>query len=198
MSARMQILGNMFRDQGLEADSDIIDTILIFPTPGHKTQLPRFLGMANYLWQFCLQLGSVPAPLSDLQTATKQWKCTHLHDISFETVKALIMSNNVLKPINPDSSLGIYLVCDSSDTGIVGWIAQKQEDGRIRPARFQSRNFSDSLMNYGVTKKRLFAIVDSVRYFRGVLQVHPVTIVTDYRPLLGFMKSLQTNAMLIR
>ena len=53
-------------------------------------------------------------------------------------------------------------------------------------------------MNYGVTKKELFAIVDSVRHFRGVLQGHPVTIMTDYRPLLGFMKSLQTNPMLIR
>ena len=53
-------------------------------------------------------------------------------------------------------------------------------------------------MNYGVTKKELFAIVDSVRQFREVLQGHPITIVTDHRLLLGFMKSLQTNPMLIR
>ena len=68
----------------------------------------------------------------------------------------------------------------------------------MRPARFRSRKFNDSQMNYGVTKKELFAIVDSVRHFRGVLQGHPVTILTDYRPLLGFMKSLQTNSMMNR
>ena len=53
-------------------------------------------------------------------------------------------------------------------------------------------------MNYVVHKKELFAMVDSVRQFRDVLQVYAVTIVTDYRPLQGFMKSLQTNPMLSR
>ena len=37
----------------------------------------------------------------------------------------------------------------------------------------------------------------SVTHFRGVFEVHPVPIVTDHRPLLGFMESLQTNLMLI-
>ena len=92
----------------------------------------------------------------------------------------------------------MYLVCNSSDTGIAGWIRQKQGDGLIRPARFNSRKFSHLQMNYGVTKKELFAKVDSVRHFRGVLQGHPVTILTDHRPLTGFLKSLQTHPMLIR
>ena len=40
--------------------------------------------------------------------------------------------------------------------------------------------------------------MDRVRHFRGVLQAPPVTIVTDHKPLLGFMQSPQTNPMLIR
>ena len=63
------------------------------------------------------------------------------------------MSNKVLKPINPDRSLRIYLVCNSSDTGIAGLIGQKQDDGLVRPARFQSINISDLQMNYGITNK---------------------------------------------
>ena len=76
--------------------------------------------MVNYLRQFCQQLRSVAAPSSELQGATKEWKWTHLHDVSFEEVKALIMYNKVLKPINTDPSLRTYLVCNSSDTGIAG------------------------------------------------------------------------------
>ena len=49
MPARMQILGNILTDQGLEADADKIETILKFPTPGNTRQLQRFLGMTNYL-----------------------------------------------------------------------------------------------------------------------------------------------------
>ena len=144
MPARLQILGKMLTDQGLDADPDKIDTILEFPTTGNKSQLHRFLGMANYLRQFCPQLGSVAAPLSELQGATKDWKWTHLHDVLLEEVKALIMGNKLLKPINTDPSSSIYLVCDSSDAGIAGWIGQKQDDGQIRPARFHSRKFSNA------------------------------------------------------
>ena len=108
------------------------------------------------------------------------------------------MSNTVLKPINQDPCQRIYLVCESSDTGIAACIAQKQEDGQIRPARFYSRKFSHLQMNYGVTKKELFAIVDSVRHYGSVLQGHPITIVTDHQPLTGFLKCVHTNPILIR
>ena len=71
MPARMQILGNILTDQGLEADPEKIDTISKFPKPDNKRQLQRFLGMANYLRQLCPQLGSVATPLTELQGATK-------------------------------------------------------------------------------------------------------------------------------
>ena len=167
MSARLQILANIPTDQGLEAHPDKIDTMLKFPTPGNNRQLQRFLGMANYVRQFCPQLGGVAAPLSELQGATKNWKWIHLHDVSFEEVKTLIKSFKVLEPSNPEPSPRIYLVCHSSDTGIAGYIGQKQDDGLISPARFHSRKFSNLQMNYGVTKQELFAIVDSVRYVKG-------------------------------
>ena len=73
-----------------------------------------------------------------------------------------------------------------------------QDDGIIRPVRFHSKKFHNAQMNYGITKKELLAIVDSVRHFRGVLQGHPVTILTDHQPLVGFISSLQTNQMMIR
>ena len=66
MPARMQILGNILTDQGLEADPDKSHTILKFPSSGNQRQLQRLLGMANYLTQFCPQLGSVAEPLSEL------------------------------------------------------------------------------------------------------------------------------------
>ena len=71
MPTRMQILGNILIDQGLEADPHKIDTIKEIPKPENTRQLQRFLGMVNYLRQFCLQLGSVAAPLSELPRATK-------------------------------------------------------------------------------------------------------------------------------
>ena len=73
-----------------------------------------------------------------------------------------------------------------------------QDDGMIRPARFHSKEFNNAQMNNGITKKELLAIVDLLRHFRGVLQEHPVTSLTDHQPLVAFMSSLQTNQMMIR
>ena len=73
-----------------------------------------------------------------------------------------------------------------------------QDDGMIRSVRFHSKKFNNAQMNYGITKKELLAIVDSVRHFTSVLQVHPVTILTDHQPLVAFMSCLQTNQIIIR
>ena len=118
MPARIQFLENIFTDLGLEAEPDKIDNIPIFPKPGNERQLHRILGMANYLTQFCIQLGSVAAPPSERQDLTKYWKCTHLHNVSFEEVRALIMSNKVLMIIHSDFNQSLYFVCHTSHTGI--------------------------------------------------------------------------------
>ena len=108
------------------------------------------------------------------------------------------MSNKVLKPIDSNSDQSIYLICNSSNIGLSGWFGQMQDDGMIRPARFHFKKFNNAQMNYGITKKELLAMVDSVRHFRGVLQGHPVTILRVHQPLVAFMSSLQTNQMMIR
>ena len=96
MPARMQILGKIHIDQVLKADRNKIDNILTCPRPGNNKQLQRFLGMVNYVRQFCPQLGTVAAPLSELRVATTHWKWTDMHDVLFEEVPALIMCNKVL------------------------------------------------------------------------------------------------------
>ena len=154
--------------------------------------------MVNYVKQFCPELAAVAAHLSELSGLTKEWKWTDLHSHSVQTCKDSIMSNNVLKPINPDPDRNIYLICNTSNIGLSEWIGQMQDNGMIRPARFHYKQFNNAQMNYGITKEELLAIVDSVRNFRGVPQGHPVTILTDQLPLVACMSSLQSNHMMIR
>ena len=142
--------------------------------------MQRFLGMVNYLRQFRPELAAAAAPLSELQGSTKQWKRTDLHSDSVHTYKDLIMSNKVLKPIDPNPDQRMYFICDSSNIGPSGRIGQMQDNGMIRPARFHCKKFNNVQMNYRITKEELLAIGDSVRHLRGVLQKHAVTILTDY------------------
>jgi len=96
------------------------------------------------------------------------------------------MSNAVLKPINHDSNEQIYLITDTSNVGLSGWIGQK-EDGIIRPVAFHSRCLNKGQTNYTTTDKELLAIVDLLRHFRGELQGHKVIVLIDHKPLVTFM-----------
>ena len=83
MPDTLAILGDYLTDLGLEADPHKVNTIQQFPKPDDRRQLQRFLGMVNYLRQFCPELGAAAALSSELQGSTKQCKWTNLHSHSF-------------------------------------------------------------------------------------------------------------------
>ena len=160
MPDKLAILRYYLTQLGLEADPDKVNTIQQFPEPDNRRQLQRFLDMVNYHMQSCSELPAAAAPLSELQGSTKQWKWTDHHSHSFQGCKDLILCNKVLEPIDTNPDQRIYLICDSSNIGLSGWIGQMQDDGKIRPARFHSKKFHNAQMNYEMTKKELLAIVD--------------------------------------
>ena len=91
MLDKLAILGDYLTDLGLEADPDEVNAIQQFPKPDNRRQLQRFLGMVNYIRQFCPELAAAAATLSELQGYTKQWKWTDLHSHS-------CISNEFLAP----------------------------------------------------------------------------------------------------
>ena len=66
MPDKLGMLGDYLSELGLEADPDKVSTIAQFPIPDNRRQLQRFLGMVNYLRQFCPELAVAAAPLSEL------------------------------------------------------------------------------------------------------------------------------------
>jgi len=118
MSQRMELLGHVLYNNGLEAHHEKIKKVVDFKTPTNKREKERFMGVVNYLARFCKDLATKGRCLYELQGSTKQFKWTHLHDEAFKQVKELIMSNAVLKPSNHDSDEQIYLITDASNGGL--------------------------------------------------------------------------------
>jgi len=154
MPQRMELLVHVLHNKGLKADPEKIKKVVDFKTHTNGKEIQRFMGVVNYLARFCKDLATKGRCLYELQGSTKQFKWTHLHNEAFKQVKELIMSNAVLKPINHDSNEQIYLITDASNTGLSGWIGQK-ENGVIRPAAFHSRCQNKGQTNYTTTDKEL-------------------------------------------
>jgi len=122
MLQRMELLGHVLYNNGLEADREKIKKVVDFKTPTNRKDIQRFIGVVNYLARFCKDLANKGRCPYELQGSTKQFKWNHLHYKEFKQVKELIMSNAVLKPIKHDSNEQIYLITDASNVGLSGWI----------------------------------------------------------------------------
>ena len=61
MPDQLAILGDYLTELRLEADPDKVHRIQQIPKPDNRRQLQRFLGMVNYLRQFCPELAAAAA-----------------------------------------------------------------------------------------------------------------------------------------
>ena len=93
-----------------------IQTIVKYPIPTSRKELARFLGMAGYYRNFCLNFSEIAAPLTNLLTKTV-----------FDKVKLLLQKSPVLK--SPDYEKPFKLIIDSSDVGTGSVLVQEASDG---------------------------------------------------------------------
>ena len=141
------------------------------------------LGVVNYISQFITHLASITAPLTSL-TGTEEFVWTATHDQAMENVKRAAAHNQVMKPIDHESALPIWLITDACDTGVGAWVGQGETADTARPAALHSRKFSNAQMNYGTTDKEALAIIDALTAFHQLLAGDEFTIVTDHQPLM--------------
>ena len=89
-----------------------------------------------------------------------------------ENVKRAAGHNQVMKPIDHESALPIWLITDASDTGVGASVGQGETADTARPAALHRRKFSNAHMNYGTTDKEALAIIDALTSFH---HLPPVT-----------------------
>jgi len=110
-----------------------------------------------------------------------------------ENIKRAVAHNQIMKPMDHESALPIWLITDASNTGVGVWVGEGETADTARPAALHSRKFSNAQMNYGTTDKKALMIVDATTAFHHLLAGNEFTIVTDHQPLM-YLKSSRTPA----
>jgi len=142
-AASMAVLGHIIDDQGLRASPEKIARIEAWATPKNKKQLREFLGVVNYISQFVPHLASITGPLTSL-TGTEEFVWTATHDHAMGNVKGDAANNQIMKPIDHESALPIWLITDASDTAVGAWVGQGETGDTARPAALHSRKLSNT------------------------------------------------------
>ena len=74
-------------------------------------------------------------------TETENFGWTITHDQAIENVMRAVAHNQDMKPIDHESALPIWLITDTSDTGIGAWVGQGEPADTARLTALHSRKF---------------------------------------------------------
>ena len=175
-----------------------IQTIVKYPIPTSQKELARFLGMAGYYRNFCLNFSEIAAPLTNLLSKKIKFVWTDDCQLAFDKVKLLLQKSPVLK--SPDYEKPFKLIIDSSDVGTGSVLVQEASDGLDHPVSYFSKKFLKYQKNYSVVEKETLGLVLALEHFDVYLGSTPfkIKVYTDHNPLT-FLKTMKNkNQRLVR
>ena len=158
-----------------------MDAILNAPAPTSVTELKSFLGLVSYYGKFIPNLSSTLYPLYQLLKASAKWRWMEEKEKTFNLVKRLLLSNNVL--IHFDPTLDLLLSCDASEYGIGAVLAHCLPDGSERLIGFVSCTLSEAERSSSQIEKETLSCMFGVKRFHLYLFGRQFTLITDHKPL---------------
>ena len=149
--ARKEIayLGFIVTDKGVAVDPQKIEAVRSYPTPTDLKHLRSFLGLASYYRRFIANFAKIAHPLHALTRKDTPFLWDSTCQQAFENLKQCLIAAPVLAFPNFDSPF--LMETDASGIGLGAVLAQKQEDGSVRPLAYASRSLQKHERNYGVT-----------------------------------------------
>ncbi|XP_026330562.1 uncharacterized protein K02A2.6-like, partial [Hyposmocoma kahamanoa] len=185
LTKEVTYLGYVVSQDGIRADKSKVKAVLKMPTPQSVTELRSFLGMVNFFAKFIRNISSILSPLYNLLRKNVEWKWDGKCERSFQKVKQLLMSAEVLCHYDPNRPL--VLTCDASARGVGAVLSQRGEgaDGRERAVAYASRTLSDAETNYSQIHREALAIIFGIKKFHQYLYGRRFLLRTDHKPLVS-------------
>ena len=156
--------------------------------PRNKAAVLRFIGMCNYLSEYCPNLSSIIKPLRMLTQDGSEHIWSEVQEQAFNEAKRIISSAPTLTFY--DIHRPVVLQVDASDEGLGGALLQpNSKDGKLQPVAYTSCSLSPTEQRYSQIEKECLAICncfekfDHWLYGKSDLHVH-----TDHQPLETIMR----------
>lgn len=185
-SERLECLGHLIDKNGLHADPDKLFRLRTWRTPRSLGDIQRFLGLVNYLAQFLPGLAAFAAPLETVCTNNRPFQWLPLHDKCFESIKHLASKAPILRPIDPERTEAIWVVCDASAAGVGAMYGQGPTWETCRPAGFMSKKWTNAQRSYFTFEQEGLAIIEALMKWEDRLIGRRLNVVTDHKALTFF------------
>ena len=185
-STSMDCLGHIIDDQGLHADADKMACVCNWHMPRTHKDVQCFLGLIQYLAHFMPDVTAYTRPLSAICRNGQPFYWKPLHKVCFNHIKVIACKSPILKPIDPNLSDPIWVICDASMSRIGAMYGQGETWQTCRPAGFISKKFTAAQMNYRVFEMETIAILEALLKWEDKLLGRRILVVTNHKALEFF------------
>lgn len=152
-----------------------------FPTPTSVRNVRQFLGLTGYFRQFVKNYAFFAKPLTRLIRKDVVWEWTEKERQAFEKLKDALTNRPVLAIYSPEATTELHT--DASSIGVAGILLQRQEDNKLHPIAYYSRQTSDTESKFHSYELETLAVVESLKKFRVYLIGINFSVVTDCNAL---------------
>ena len=186
-SSKVVYLGFVVAREGISPDPQKVAAVRDFPRPRDVRTLCSFLGLASYYRRFMAGFSVVANPLFALTKKDMEFIWSAACEEAFQKLKGLLIEAPVLA--FPEFDRGFLLDTDASGVGLGVVLAQKQNDGSVRPVAYASRTLPPHEQNYGVTELEALGVVWAVQHLRHYPYGHHCDVFTDHEALESLLNT---------
>jgi len=190
---KVEFLGYVIGRNGIRMNQDKVEAILSWQPPTSLTETQAFLGFANFYRHFVKDYSKVARRLTELTKKTGKWSWNEDGmGRAFEELKKRFTTAPILAHFDPTKP--VIIETDTSDFAIGAVLSQRDDENRLHPVAFHSREFQPAEINYEIhnkellAMKELLAIVDAIKHWRRYCEgaTHPIQVFSDHQNLEYF------------
>ena len=150
-----KFLGHIIDHEGVQPDPEKVSAINLFQPPKDVKGVKHFLGMANQLAKFLLNLSEIVSPLRKLLCKNVLWHWGDIQQRSFETINKNLTTIPTLA--HYDLTRETRISADSSSFGL-GAVLWQLKDDKLRPVAYASRCLTETEKRYAQIETEALAV----------------------------------------
>ena len=199
LKKHIQYLGHIILGKGLTPVPEKLACIKDMPPPKTAKEVKQFLGLIGYYRKFVPRFSDLARPLNMLTRKNIPFEWTPICQESFELLKSCLMTEPILKYLDPDYPYVLFT--DASKYAWACVLTQEkihQIEGKevkiLHPITYMSGLFRGSQINWACLTKEAYAIYMSIKKLAYYLEDADITLRSDHLPLKKFLAKNTLNS----
>ncbi|KAK4706028.1 hypothetical protein P7C70_g168, partial [Phenoliferia sp. Uapishka_3] len=186
----LNIVGTVCSLEGRSMSKASKNKIADFPVPKDVSEVRGFLGICTYVRNWIAKFADIARPMRDLTRNGAEFVWTEECQKSFKKLKTIVGKDILLTKIKYGPGAGkIILAVDSSQTAAGGVIFQEDENGKRRPARYESLTFTETESRYSQPKLELAGVAKVLKKLQMYLWGQHFTLEIDASALVQMLNA---------